>query len=205
MPKTALLIIDMQNFFAPMTTSALPNILTLARAFRAAALPIFYTQHGHPPSDFQEPITNQLVRRWGEDGCIKPGTRDWAFQTEIQELVDADVERLGEEDVVVAKNTYDAFLGATADPGREEREGLAGRLRKRGVGRVVVCGTMTDCCVDTTGRSAFDRGWETWVVGDACGTVDELQQERGLGAFGYAFGEVVGTEVVVRRMREEGG
>ena len=66
--------------------------------------------------------------------------------------------------------------------------------------RVVVCGVMTDCCCDTTARSAFNRGYETWLVGDACGTASKKQHEAGLNAFGYAFGEVLETEEVVRRV-----
>ena len=73
-------------------------------------------------------------------------------------------------------------------------------LRAKGVERVVVCGVMTDCCCDTTGRSAFNRGFETWLVADACATANKEQHEAGLKAFGFAFGEVLETEEVVRRI-----
>lgn len=91
---------------------------------------------------------------------------------------------------VIPKNTYDAFWGT----------GLEERLRKEGVERVVICGVMTDCCCDTTGRSAFNRGFETWMVGDATGSVDKRQHEAGLKAWSFGYGEPVLTEEVIERL-----
>ena len=105
---------------------------------------------------------------------------DWEFLPEIKQEA--------EGYPVVAKNTYDALIGT----------GLEGLLRDKGVERVVVCGVMTDCCCDTTARSAFNRGFQTWLVEDACGSANERQHEGGLRGFGFAFGEVVATEDVVR-------
>lgn len=67
--------------------------------------------------------------------------------------------------------------------------------------RVVICGVMTDCCCDTTARSAFNRGFETWLVDDACGTASDEQHKAGLKGFGFAFGEVVKTEEVLKRLK----
>lgn len=148
--KTALLVIDMQNFFLPMTATALPNIIKLSQCFSSKRWPQFFTQHGHPPSDFKEPITNQLVRKWGENGSLHINTPDWQLIPDVQRLVDEATEsgRVGQR--VVAKKTYDAFLNT----------GLEERLREEGVERCVIVGVMTDCCCDTTGRSAFNRGFE---------------------------------------------
>ena len=148
--KTALLVIDMQNFFLPMTITALPNIIKLSHYFSSNGWPQFFTQHGHPPSDFEEPITNQLVRKWGKDGSLHINTLDWQLIPDIQKLVDKAKEggKVGQK--VIPKNTYDAFLGTR----------LEESLRKEGVERCVIVGVMTDCCCDTTGRSAFNRGFE---------------------------------------------
>ena len=60
---------------------------------------------------------------------------------------------------------------------------------------------MTDCCCDTLARSAFNIGWETVLVEDACGSANEKQQEAGLRGFAYAFGEVVKTEQVLEELK----
>jgi nicotinamidase-related amidase len=184
--KTALLVVDMQNVFAPMVQHSLPNVIKLISHFRARKLPAIFTQHGHSEEELTPPFPNQLVRKWGPNGSIHFGSKDWEFIPEIAE----EVERDSSEAPVIPKNTYDAFLGGRLEP----------LLRGEGVERVVVCGVMTDCCCDTTARSAFNRGFETWLVDDACGTANEKQHQSGLAGFGFAFGEVVMTENVIERI-----
>jgi len=173
---TALLVIDMQHVFLDMTTTALPNILTLISHFKAHSLPLIFTQHGHFKAELTPPYKSQLVRKWGPNGSIATGTKDWELLPEIKQEA--------EGQVVVAKNTYDAFINTD----------LTQILHEKNVERIVVCGVMTDCCCDTTGRSAFNRGWETWMVRDACGSANEKQHEAGLSGFGFACGGLVSTE-----------
>ncbi|KAM0799080.1 Isochorismatase-like protein [Usnea florida] len=186
---TALLVIDMQNIFLDMTTTALPNILTLCAHFNLTHRPLILTQHGHPPADLTPPFKNQLVRKWGPTNSIATGTPSWSLIPAIA-LLAAPNANDHPPATVIAKTTYDAFLNTS----------LSSRLDELGVSRVVVCGVMTDCCCDTTARSAFNRGYETWLVGDACGSANEGQHEAGLRAFGFAFGEVLGTGEVLRRL-----
>lgn len=91
----------------------------------------------------------------------------------------------------VHKNTYDAFLNTD----------LTALLEEQSIDRVVVCGVMTDCCCDTTARSAFNRGYETWLVSDACGSANKMQHEAGLRGFGFAFGEVLTTAEAIESLK----
>ena len=180
---TVLLVVDMQYVFLDMTTTALPNILKLCDYFKTCGLPLIFTQHGHSKEDLTPPYKNQIVRKWGPNGSIATGSREWELLPEI--------EKLAKGYRVVAKNTYDAFM----------KTELGDLLEEGSVHRVVVCGVMTDCCCDTTARSAFNRGYETWLVEDACGSANKTQHEAGLRGFGFAFGEVPTTEEVIRRLR----
>lgn len=190
---TALLVIDMQAVFAPMTTSALPNILRLTAHFQTLSLPLIFTQEGHTKAEFTPsfkaeftpPLHNQLVRKWGPSGCIAIATSDW----ELLPKISGEVEKT--KPPVVGKNTYDVFLNMKLEELLKEKE----------VERVVVCGVMTDCCCDTTARSAFNRGYETWLLEDACGIANKKQHEAGLRGFGYAFGEVLGTAEILKRVK----
>ncbi|KAL7620160.1 hypothetical protein AAE478_009153 [Parahypoxylon ruwenzoriense] len=187
-PRTALLVIDMQNFFRPMAGAALPHIENLVRHFKTKNLPITFTQHGHDDAELSgPPYRNQLVRKWGPDGSIHLGSHDWELLAPIKNLIR---DELGGDTQVVSKNTYDAFINTD----------LEERLRMLKIDKVVVCGVMTDCCCDTTSRGAFDRGWETWLVRDACGSASKAQHEAGLKSFGYAFGDVVTTEEVINNI-----
>jgi nicotinamidase-related amidase len=182
--KTALLVIDMQNFFESMTTAALPNIIKLSNHFIKTGSPQFFTQHGHPPSDFEKPIKNQLVRKWGYSGSIRANTPEWELIPEIEKLQKSSRSQL------IPKNTYDGFWNT----------GLEEKLREQEVERVIICGVMTDCCCDTTGRSAFNRGFETWMVSDATESVNQRQHEAGLKAWGFGYGEILSTKEVLDRL-----
>ncbi|KAL8748490.1 MAG: hypothetical protein Q9184_007262 [Pyrenodesmia sp. 2 TL-2023] len=165
----------MQKSFSSMTDGCLPNILKLDAHFKAHNFPRIFTQHGHTQEELTPPFNNQLVKRWGPSGSIAKESKDWELMPEIA--------KAAEGCSIIGKNTYDAFINTN----------LADVLKEEGTERLVVCGVMTDCCVDTTARSAFNRGFETWLVKDACGTATKKQHEAGLVGFGYAFGEVMKT------------
>lgn len=57
---------------------------------------------------------------------------------------------------------------------------------------------------DTTARSAFNRGFETWLVSDACGSANKAQHQAGLRGFGFAFGDVLTTEEALERLKKDG-
>ncbi|KAF1808499.1 Isochorismatase hydrolase [Eremomyces bilateralis CBS 781.70] len=181
---TALLMVDMQNAFLDMTKVALPNIVKLSQHFSSNSWPRIFTQHGHTREELTPPFKNQLVRKWGPDGSIAKGSLSWEFIPDIKQLITSD-------SPIIPKNTYDAFLGTD----------LEKRLHDLGVKRLVVCGVMTDCCCDTTARGAFNRGFETWLVSDATGTANKIQHERGLNAFGFAYGDVITTDEVLKRLK----
>ncbi|ETS74112.1 hypothetical protein PFICI_13978 [Pestalotiopsis fici W106-1] len=183
--KTALLVIDMQQYFSDMAEKATPNIKTLQKHFSDQAKPIIYTQHGHPEEDFKRPYKNQLVRKWGVDGSIHRGSPDWELIPWVKQSVG--------DAPVVAKNTYDAFVNTN----------LAQLLERDQVDRVVVCGVMTDCCCETTARSAFNLGWETWLVSDACYSVDEEQHQRSLHDFAFGYGPLWTTDQVIDALKKE--
>ncbi|KAL8951013.1 MAG: hypothetical protein Q9222_002989 [Ikaeria aurantiellina] len=179
--KTALLVVDMQKVFTSMTETCLPNILKLNSHFQARKIPRIFTQHGHTREELTPPYKNQLVKKWGPSGSIAKGSADWELMPDIAKIV--------QDCPIIHKSTYDAFINTS----------FADVLKEQGIERIVVCGVMTDCCCDTTARAAFNRGFETWLVSDACGTETEKQQERGLGGFGFAFGEVLKTKEVLER------
>lgn len=141
-PKTALLVIDMQRFFEPMTThTALSNIKKLISHFQASSpsAPILFMQHGHSKEELiTVPSPNQLVRKWGPEGSIAYGSKDWELQDYFQDMVNDNnnSKKTNKWPRVLHKNTYDGFINT--DLGRI--------LEEEGVKRTVVCGVMTDCC-----------------------------------------------------------
>ncbi len=63
----------------------------------------------------------------------------------------------------VEKPLYSSFVGTDLDA----------RLRRAGIGTLVVAGFTTECCVDCTVRDAFHRDYDVFVVRDACAAYEE--------------------------------
>jgi ureidoacrylate peracid hydrolase len=171
---TAVLAIDVQNDFChadgyfarfgfDVTPCAgvVPRIAGVVGTARAHGLPVIWTKstNADPPVHRLRPAR---FRREPADGRppdqFVPGSWGWS-------LVDALVAK--ESELVVQKPRYDAFLRTT----------LEDDLRARGVSTVVVTGVITNCCVDTTARSAFMRGFDVLVLRDCVAT---FAQERDL-------------------------
>lgn len=64
------------------------------------------------------------------------------------------------DEPIVVKNFPSAF--------RDTR--LQDLLKSSGIEQLVVCGAMTQMCIDTTVRAAFDLGYNCQVIADACAT-----------------------------------
>lgn len=171
--KSALLVIDMQRYFLQPKAPAylegapriVPNIKLLIDSFRNAGLPVVFTRHAHKKG---EPA-NQMRRWWGDE---LPWEGD-RYAEIIKELVPRD------DEIVITKTRYSAF---------EETE-LDLALRRQGIAAVVLCGVMTNLCVETTARHAFMKDLQPIVVEDACATKrDDYHDASILNlAYGFAF------------------
>jgi nicotinamidase-related amidase len=69
-------------------------------------------------------------------------------------------------------------------------------LKKAGVTHLIICGMMTHMCVDATARAAFDYGFRSTIVSDACATRSLTFGDKSIpadhvhGAFMAALGPV---------------
>jgi ureidoacrylate peracid hydrolase len=170
--RTALLVVDVQNdfchedgFFAGKGFDVSPcalaaeRLLPVVAAARVAGWHVVWTM-----STNADPPTYRLppLRFRGGDGRSADQfvPESWGWH-----LVDGLTPR--EEELVVCKPRYDAFLRTT----------LEDDLRARGVDTLAVGGVITNCCVDTTARSAFMRGFDVLVLEDCVGA---FGQERDL-------------------------
>ena len=84
------------------------------------------------------------------------------------------------DEIAVTKTTVNAFTSTD----------LEDQLRRRGVGRVVVCGIRTEQCCETTARMAADLGFMVEFVTDAT-TTSAIEATDGLAA-------VSGDEIMQR-------
>jgi ureidoacrylate peracid hydrolase len=168
--STALLVVDVQNdfchtdgYFAGIGFDVRPCAEAAARIgpvvsdARALGLTVVWTMS----TNADPPVHRLLPHRFRREGVEgRPPDQfvagSWGWQ-----LVDG----LEPEDdeLVVRKPRYDAFL----------RTSLEDDLRARGIDTLVVGGVITNCCVDTTARSAFMRGFDVLVLEDCVATFAE--------------------------------
>ena len=69
-----------------------------------------------------------------------------------------------ESDIVVTKDVNSGFVGTS----------LEVELRRAGIQRLVVVGFFTNFCVETTVRMAGNMGFDTYLVHDACATMNRI-------------------------------
>jgi len=145
LPKTALILVDIQNDYFPGEKNELHGSLEagsqagrLLEHFRRARQDIVHIQHI----------------------SIRPGARFFLPGTTGAEI-HASVQPLANE-TIIQKHYPNSF----------RETGLLEHLRANQVKRLVIAGMMTHMCVEATTRAACDFGFECLVAADACATKD---------------------------------
>jgi ureidoacrylate peracid hydrolase len=198
--RTAILVVDMQKVFCeqggalyvPATAGIIQPIAALLECARAAKVPIIYLRHvvrgdGSDTGRMRDLYPN-VDRILGRDD---PGI----------EIIDALRPRAG--DVVVDKLFYSGFHNTDLDT----------VLRARDIDTLIVCGTVTNVCCDTTIRDAVHREYKVIALSDANAAMDypdlgwgaisaaEVQRVA-LTTFAYEFGEVAASSDVIGRLAD---
>jgi nicotinamidase-related amidase len=144
--RSALLVVDMLNDFVdgvlgnPLAKDVVGPIARLAeQARRTPAWVVVYANDAHRPDDVELTVFPPHAMA-GTAGAMVIG--------ELEPHPD---------DVVVGKRFYSAFTESS----------LEERLAAHEVGRLVLVGQHTDCCVRHTGYDAFARGFELVICPDA--------------------------------------
>lgn len=172
----ALIVVDMQNGFCHPDGSharlgfglegcerAVRNTSIAVGQARDAGIPVIFTRHlyrlGHAdegPALIRD--SPAIVRQNG----LAAGSWD-------AEVID-DLACRG-DDLKVDKVRFDAFQWTSLEP----------LLRGLGVSRLMICGVVTNLCVETTVRSAFMRDFPVMLIEDCCaamtGRLHELSVE----------------------------
>jgi nicotinamidase-related amidase len=178
--RCAMLIIDMNNYFAdpggrcflPAAATVAPRIRELLDAWRGAGGQVVFTRHGH-----EHPGDLGMLGRFFSDHIDARG--------EEAEIIEALAP--GDDEPVLGKTTYDAFLGTPLEP----------ILRDRGIDQVLITGVLTHMCCETTARSAFCRGFEVYVPVDATASSSLELHLGSLRSMADAVAVLVGVDEVL--------
>jgi nicotinamidase-related amidase len=167
----------------PQAAAVLDNAARLAEFFRRAGLPALFTVHAHKNPETDGGL---MARRWKK--ICREGT---SFARVAATLAAA-----GDETFV--KCRYNAFTNS----------GLEAKLRSLDINSLVVAGVMTNLCVESTVRAAFDLGFSCLVAGDASAAVSEEFHLSSLKNMAHGFaavrmtGEILKEAEVATAVRE---
>jgi len=142
-PDTALVVIDVQNFY--FEGGRLPLVGSVEAARKARVLLDLFRAKGWPVIHVRHVPTEKL----GADG--QPADPQYAFRPEV-------APRPGEK--IVTKHQVNSFRDTDLLP----------FLRALGVKKLVLAGMQTHMCLEAATRAAADFGFEVTVVHDACAT-----------------------------------
>ena len=168
-PRTALVVVDVQNDFADpqgsLSVRGGPAVVQAVNAeihrARAAGATVLYTQDWHPADT---PHFEKDGGTWPVH-CVQ-GT--WGAQLHPELLVAGEVVRKGEH----GEDGYSGF--SMRDPGSGEvvPTRLAALLRAAGAEQLVVVGLATDYCVRATALEGREQGWAVTVPWSGVAAVD---------------------------------
>ena len=194
--RTALLVIDMQSTFCqpgapgevPLSRSIVPSINWLTRSLRASGVPVFWVLHTNTHrggvSDwevfFNHVVASKDVRQRMIDSLAPKNQQVWPE-------LDTDP-----ADVILIKNRYSALAAGSSTAERV--------LRNLGIDTLLVAGTKTNVCCDSTARDAMMLDFKSILVSDCCAALSDEEHLAALETFIQQFGDVMTSAEVVERL-----
>lgn len=104
----------------------------------------------------------------------------------------AEMAPLAEDIVIKGKRGLDGFPGTD----------LEQRLKECGIETVVLAGFLTNCCVESTMRTAYEKGFNVITLTDCCATTDAAGQTAACtGTFGM-FSKPMASGTLVDELRK---
>lgn len=194
--RTALVVVDLQNGFMapgqpaeiPVARAIVPNVNRLAEATRQSGGTVIWIKNTY---DAETAQTWSVWRNsfatgdWGQrmEEAFTPGN----FGHEIYGGL-----RTAPDDLVVLKRRFSALVQGSS--------GLDQILRQKGIDTLVIVGTATNVCCESTVRDGMMMNYKCIMVSDANATRTDEEHNATLATVAILFGDVRSTDEVVALM-----
>jgi ureidoacrylate peracid hydrolase len=191
--RTALVVVDMQNaFMMPGVAHSLcltaqeivPNINRLAEAVRATGGAVVW---------IKTTFTEESLQSWSVyyhlNGDVQGKKRIAALTADSKghELwAGLDVKP---SDPIVEKKRFSAFIQGSSN--------LAEMLRGRGLDTILITGTVTGVCCESTARDGMMLNFKTIMVTDGNAAMTDEAHNASLIAFYQMFGDIMSTDKLI--------
>lgn len=182
--KSALIVIDMQKYFCdesshafiPSSSAIIPKIKLLIDNYKTKKLPVIFTRHINTPENAG------MMNKW------------WGDVLSLENNMNGIIPEFNVEDsYLIKKSQYDAFYNTD----------LEAFLRKNNITQLVITGVMTHLCCETTARSAFARGFETFLSVDSTATYNENFHAAAMLNLAHGFSNLTLSGEICRKLNNE--
>lgn len=190
---TAHIIVDLQNgFMAPGAASEIatareivPNVNSISAACRSSGALNVFLQHtidanAHETWSTWFDYFANADRRKRMDETFTEGSFGHQLWPHLE---------VAEADLKVKKYRFGAFV--------EGASGLHAILQARGVDTLIITGTATNVCCESTARDAMMMNYKVIFVADGCATFTDAEHNATLGNMRAIFADVRMTSEVV--------
>ena len=191
--KTALVVVDMQNAFmlpgvahapCPMAEKIVPSINRLATSVRETGGTVVWIKTTYTDESLESWST--LYRMLGPKRSAKRADALIADSKGHELWPTLDVRR---EDLTVEKNRYSAFIQGSSK--------LSEELHKRGLDTLLITGTVTNVCCESTARDAMMLNFKTVMITDGNAAATDEEHNASLIAFYLIFGDIMSTDFAI--------
>ncbi len=195
--RTALVVVDMQNaFMLPEVAHSaclpaqdiVPNINRLAEAVRAAGGTVVWIKTTYTDASLED-----WSVLYGMIGAERGRNRAEALRDGSKGHALWDTLDVKPGDLHVEKNRFSAFIQGSSD--------LEQVLRSRGIDTVIVTGTLTNVCCESTARDAMMRNFKTVMISDGNAAITDDDHNASLIGFYLIFGDVMSTDFAIECLR----
>ena len=184
--RTALVVVDMQNYFlapgylgeTPVARAIVPGVNELAAGVRSRGGSVVWVKNA----------TDGTEQSWSvlRDSLFTPAKRDLRHDT--MRAVDPGHALWPEldvrpDDTQVVKTRFSAFIQGAS--------GIEALLRARGADTVLIAGTATNVCCESSARDAMMLNFRTVMVHDALAAATDAEHAAALTNFYSIFGDVL--------------
>ena len=191
--RTALIVVDMQNAFMPlpvahapcdMAPKIVPQINALAQAVRESGGVVVWIQTACTEGDkITWSNAHNIVshdRALKRFSALERGSEGYALYKEMDARPD---------DIYVEKHRFSAFIQNSSD--------LDAILREKGIDTVLIAGTVTNVCCESTARDAMMLNYKVVMVSDCNAADNDEEHNATLRAIYLVFGDVMDSKMVI--------
>jgi ureidoacrylate peracid hydrolase len=186
--KTALVVIDLQNVFmlpgmpveVPTAREIVPNVNTLAAAMRQAGGKVVWVKMCLEGQTEAWSVFFEGDTRRGTLSELTPGAHGFELYAGLD---------VKSDDAVIVKRRYSAFIQGSSDIDRH--------LREAGIDTIVIVGTLTNVCCESSARDAMMLNYRLLFVSDANAALSDAEHNATLATILRVFGDVATTDEVV--------